>query len=224
MTSYFKGFPRAVNYPLYVPEPLDPIIEMLRSGQVSSVITEVTRLAALGSAPARAVLAYLHLCGAIDTVNLDMAESLAQQAAAGNSAYAQYVLAWIYFKRANPKALTLMAQSAVEGRFLPAQLDLGRWAQGGLSPRGPNFAAAEDAFQHAHNRGHVLGLLFLARLYLRGRRGLLKRMLGAALFPVALLRAGWQMARDPYSVRIFTFSPHRPLPFFIVPASSVTPT
>jgi TPR repeat protein len=199
-----------------VPDELGSTFRLLKEGEACAAIVECERLAALGSNSARALIAYLHLCGAIDgQVNLATAETFAGDASSSGCAYAQYVLAWIYFKQGNRKAAPLMSRAAVQGNFLPAQLELGRWAQGGPGSVVRELGAAEDAYRLAHRRGHVCALLCLAALYARGLRGFPKQVLGIVIWPFAFGRLVWQMLRNPFVIHVFLFVPTRPLPMFV---------
>lgn len=57
---------RVINYAIFMPDLGPTTTRLLVSGEVTQFIQETTRLATLGSRPAAALLAYLHLQGAVD--------------------------------------------------------------------------------------------------------------------------------------------------------------
>ncbi len=122
----YRPHPGALGYPLYLPSGMESIESYLRSGNVSGAINELERNAALGSTPARTVLGFLHLQGALPTgVNLDRAAELLEEPVACGDAYAMYVRALLYMLREKqaPPAMRLLLDSAAQG-FSPSQVTI----------------------------------------------------------------------------------------------------
>jgi len=203
------------HYPIYLPEGLGYANRAFRDGHIETALSEYRRLSDLGSNPARAVLAFLYICGVVtgqpDPIS---AEAIASPAAKAGYAYGQYVLAWAYWQQGRHNLVPrLFMRAALKKRFPPAVVDLGRWNQYWRSGTDKGNRSIERLYWLAHRQGHVQGLRLLAQYYAQGRRGRVKQVLGIILLPIALFRVVFQHLRDPFAERGLFFVPNRQAPF-----------
>src|SRR5258707_9505616 len=89
---------RALNYPLFMPEELSGLTQFLARGESRAFVSELSRLAMLGSAGASATLGFLELCGEVtgDRRGEEAKALVEQQATSGQPPF-QYILAWCFW-------------------------------------------------------------------------------------------------------------------------------
>ena len=151
----FRSHPDSLRLPLYLPSGMESIESSLRSGNVREAINELERGAALGSTPARTVLGFLHLQGALPTgVNLDRAAELLEEPVASGNAYAMYVRALLYLLREKqaPPAMRLWLDSAAQG-FSPSQMAIADF----LASDYPNKPGDIDGGLHSYIKAARMG-------------------------------------------------------------------
>lgn len=199
---------RSLNYPLYIPDDLSELVRKpLVTGSQDEAVENCTRLARLGSPAARALSAYLSFRGVeLPDMKQAQAEELCRAAAVGGHAYAQYVLAWTQWnKQAHSDAFAWICESAKQS-FLPAIVDLGRFAANGIGvPADP--VAAQVAYLRAMRRGHAAAPGTLLNLYRQGELGLSKKTIGTTLYPIALLWHALNSWIRPFSAAVFLHPP-----------------
>lgn len=176
-----------MNYPLYDCDVCEKARRLIAEGKLSEALAEYHRLAAMGSAPAKCVLAYLSLRNLPGAPrNVDAAKTLANAALSREPGYANYVLSYVaYYEKNAKKAIDLMIES-YKAKFIPASSALGLiLAQGWGVAKQPR--EAETFFLRAVFAGHIPATLILCHFYMRGNRGFAKRLLGIVLLPFAFL-------------------------------------
>ena len=134
---------------------------------------------------AKCVLAYLNLRGLPGEVgNVAAAKAWASGALRSEPGYASYILSYVaHFEKNGRKAIDLMWQS-YRAQFIPAASAIGLifgQGYGGLK----NPKRAENFFWRAIRLGHIPAPMLLCRFYMRGDRGIVKRLLGLLAFPFA---------------------------------------
>ncbi|MFO1466948.1 MAG: hypothetical protein U1F35_11040 [Steroidobacteraceae bacterium] len=203
-----------LNYPIYDGNVSPQARILLSEGKVNAAIAEYRRLASLGSAMARCVLAYLELRGLPNTdVNLAEAKRLASEALGSEPGFANYILANVAMEERDfSKLLRLMYQSSVGG-FVPAYAALAMlFNQGVTVPPDPAFA--EKMFKRAIGQGHVPSSYLLYRLYQTGRLGTWKKVMGALMVPFSWIFLWLRTRTDLFSVKVFRHFSRRDPPMF----------
>lgn len=205
-----------INYPLFVPELGHQVTHALASGNLASFLDELERLSTLGSRPASALLAYLYMKGELDrVVNMERAEMLCSEGARSGHPYSQYVMGWIC--RAvgrDAEAINWLRKAAVKGSFLPAIVDIARFMAGGIGVEVPDTRATLAVLWDAHKLGHRMALVYIAELLRSNSGSWVRRVLGAALYPIAIVRATRFTNRNPLSERVFVTSMSTTRPLF----------
>jgi len=200
-----RGAWRVLNYPLYIPERDAEIRKLLLSGDISELMRVLERRASLGSGWAAALLGFLRLRGAPGgSPDPKLAESTCLDAARAGEPFAQYVLAWALWERGEyGPAIRWMKPAALDGEFLPALVDGGRFLAT-LAARGlVDMAEAVEFLWDAHRLGHLTALLFIAEFFRRGHLGIARKALGVLIFPYAVARAAVAMHCASFSARVF---------------------
>lgn len=213
-----KQVARVINYPIFVPELGHHVTHALVSGDLASFLGELGRLSTLGSRSASALLAYLYMRGAVDGVaDLSRAEALCIEAARSGDPYSQYVMAWTCKAAGrDAEASNWLRKAAVKGLFLPAVVDMARFMAGGAGFVAPDTRAALAVLWDAHKLGHRMALVYIATVPWKASGSWMRRVLGAMLYPIAILRA-WQFAsRYPLSDQVFVTSLTTRRPIFKV--------
>jgi TPR repeat protein len=192
-----------MNYPLFDGGVSQKARQLIAAGKLSEALAEYHRLASMGSALAKCVLAYLNLRNLPGSPrNVDAAKGLANAALSGEPGYANYVLSYVaYYEKHTKKAIDCMVES-YKARFIPASSALGLiFAQGyGVTKRPKD---AETFFLRAIFAGHIPATLMLCLFYMKGDCGLVLRMLGTVLYPAAFLYV-WLASRFMiFSIRTF---------------------
>jgi TPR repeat protein len=192
-----------MNFPLYDGGVSEKARRLIAAGKLSEALTEYQRLATMGSALAKCVLAYLSLRNMPSAPrNLETAKAFASAALSREPGYANYVLSYVaHYEKDPKKAISLMVKSYM-AHFMPAASALGLiLGQGYGVSRHPK--QAETFFVRAIFAGHIPATLMLAHFYMRGNRGFAKRLLGTVLLPFAFLYV-WITTRFLiFSVRTF---------------------
>lgn len=194
---------KVLNRPIYVPENDKEAIDLLIKGDVANLAALLTRRISLGSDSAAALLGYLEFMGAISGVsNLDAAIALCAGSAKRGHGYAQYVLSWAQWSRAETAAgpLRWMKSSAADSKFLPAWVALAQMLSMSATSK-QHVRTAVDCLWIAHKKGHAAALLLMCGIALRGSLGFAWRLAGALAFPFCALRAIIFWKCHPFSDR-----------------------
>lgn len=206
-----------MRYPLYLPDNSKDVGRLLKRGETSAAIAELRRRAALGSEPAKTVLAYLHLQGAIvDQSNLEQAAALLQAPVAAGNPYALYVMGWIYFLR--DKDAKLAVQCWISGAnqdFTPSLVEVGRFLSWDLPGKPANFKAAIDKLLLAHRLGHKQAPCLVAALDAQGARGILYTLTAGVRWMYYFLRLAFCLYVDRFSEHVFVRPLNQTRPFFL---------
>jgi TPR repeat protein len=212
LSARITGF--VMNFPLYDGGASEKARRLIADGRLAAALEEYQRLAATGSAMAKCVLAYLHLRdlpGAPHDV--EASKVLATAALSREPGYANFILSYAaHFENDPKRAIHLMAAS-YRANFVPAASALGLiFAAGYGVAKHPK--EAETFFLRAIRSGHIPSTLVLCRFYKRGERGVVKRIFGQLLFPLAWLYL-WISARFMiFSIRQFRHFHGNPLLMF----------
>ena len=217
-----RVYRRVINYPFFMPDLGAAITQLLVAGELGRFVHELQRLAALGSRPAAAFLAFLYLKGAAgEPPNAERAEALCSSIARDGEPYAQYVMAWICRATARDiEAMNWLRKSGAKGLFLPAIVDVGRFMVGGIGIESPDARAALAVLWDAHKLGHRMALVYISEIFRRGFLGAIGRIFGVLLFPIAFTRATLFARRWPLSERAFVILAAMKHPLFKIPLAS----
>jgi TPR repeat protein len=192
-----------MNFPLYDCGVSEKARQLIAAGKLSEALSEYHRLATMGSAPAKCVLAYLSLRNLPGAPrNVDAAKALANAALSREPGYANYVLSYVAALEKDAKGAINRMVDSYMAKFIPASTALALiHAQGyGI---GKHPKEAEIFFLRAIFAGHIPAPYALCRFYMSGNRGFAKQILGAVLTPVGWLYL-WIATRFMiFSIRTF---------------------
>jgi hypothetical protein len=196
-----------LNFPLYDGDCSPAAREFLAVGDIDAAIAEWRRLADLGSGRARCVLAYLALKGTQSVEpNLEEARRLASSALNGERGYANYVLACIAIKEKQVASVAQFLGESYKAGFLPAGTLLASLTLESRQLTAKTKSGAVSLLRRASAAGHRPALMVLCRAYLRGRLGIVERLLGACLLPIAAARLVVSLKYRVFSVNSFYYS------------------
>lgn len=219
ISDSWKLYRNSLNYPLYVPTLGDRIEKSLIDGDLDGFHRELRRFAALGSRPASALLGYLYLRGAFKGgPRPDLAETHSVEGAKEGDPFSQYVLAWSFFNRGRrADATNWMLKSATSGDFLPAIVDSGVWMASGSGFKAPDAPAGLKTLWLAQKKGHRFAIAYIAQMFLRGRFGIIGRIVAIIVFPLLILWGALATLLWPFSAKTFAHNPQPRGPLFKVP-------
>jgi TPR repeat protein len=197
-----RVFGRVLNFPLYDGDCSSAARECLARGDVNGAVAEWQRIAGLGSGTARCILAYLHLMGA-PSIPMDLAEArrMALSAVSGARGYANYLLGCISLREKQPSEAAKYFGESIKTGFTPAATHLASIVVHGASEEGKRKAV--NLLHKSVSAGHWPAFLILARVYLSGRLGFAKRLLGLVLFLPAFLRFLLALKYQIFSIQTF---------------------
>lgn len=214
-TSASRILREVLNYPIYIPLLPGSATTPLVSGDVESLCLQLSRLANIGSRSAGALLAYLHLKGAVSsTPDLKSAARVCVKGAQCGDPYSEYVFGWIKMAEGDPAEAVIWLRRSAKQLFTPAIVDTARFMAGGVGFEGPDDKAAISVLTDAHKLGHRMALVYIAE-YLRARNRLW-RVLGEIAYPFATWRATRFVTRYPFSSHCFVTSLTTSRPLFKV--------
>jgi hypothetical protein len=207
-------FGRVLNLPLYDGDCSTAARECLARGDLNGAVTEWKRLAGLGSGTARCILAYLHLMGA-PSIPMDLTEArrMALAAVSGARGYANYLLGCISLREKQPSEAAKYFRESIKTGFTPAATHLASIVVHGTSREGKQKAV--DLLRKSVSAGHWPAFLILARVYLSGRLGFVKRLLGLVLLLPAFLRFFLALKYQIFSIQCFQITSSSAQPLFI---------
>lgn len=202
-----------LNGPLYIPPQGRELISILHADGPSCLVEELQRRSSLGSPWASAALGYLSLMPGVEGKrNTARAIQLCKSHAEAGDPYSLFVFAWAKFWEGDhDAALEAMTKSAVR-HFPPAALDLTTLVWEGSKRSDPSRALR--MLRYADLTHHKAALIWRCRLYRSGSFGLLRRILGYGLTPIAKLRYRIALLFDPFSPRVFLFQSSATAPLF----------
>lgn len=209
----------ALNYPIYIPTELSEIQDLLIAGNIQGMISALEHRAKLGSGSAAALLAYLKFKGASDgTPDARIASSICLDAARAGDPYAQYVFAWTVWDYSAP-GIEWMKRAALQGKFLPALVDLGRFLADVQVRSNADVRDTVKLLWAAHRRGHLMALFAIAAIARTGRLGKARQILSFIGLPVVAMRLwliSFVLQLGPFSERVFVNVPNAKRPLFRV--------
>lgn len=193
-----------VNYPLYLPDELSGSKSILIREGRTAFIADLARLTGSGVASAAAVLAVLSLYGDLSG-SKDPAKAIAlcEKHADSGGAYLSYVLGWAYV--ASDDHVNGLRYMSISGErlFPPAVLGLAVFAWKGIGLERDQVDAALRFLDGAKALGHAFEPVMRSALFLSGRLGKTRRLLGMAMYPVALSAFAVATHREVFSSRVF---------------------
>ena len=199
-------FFRHLNYPLFIPEPNRAVLVTLAEQGLSGMLSELERLAALGSAWASSTLGYLTLLpSSSGEREPKRAIELCSKGAADGDPYALYVIGWARFlTEGRLRAAEAMQQSSRKG-FGPAALAMAYFVW-------PNSEMALRFIDTAARLGHKAAWAFRCGFLRTGRLGTIRQIEGYLLTPFAQLRYGIGVWMNPFSENVLalTLTDQRP--------------
>lgn len=193
-----------VNYPLYLPAELTGAKSILIREGRGAFISDLSRLADSGVASAAAVLAVLGLYGDLSG-SKDPARALArcERFADSGDEYVSFVMGWAYVASGDHVNGLRCMSIAAERLFPPAALGLASFAWKGIGLEGARSDAALRFLDGAKAVGHAFEPVMRSAFFLSGRLGKMRRLLGMAMYPVALSAFAVATQRDVFSSRVF---------------------
>ena len=198
---------RKARHVIFVAPELTTIAAMIARGDVSNVLPEAERLASLGSASAKAFLAYAEMTGVFGNApRYPRAELLATESAGSGNLFGHYVLGWVRLAQNRRGEAFQQMFIAAERLFLPAVVDVGRFITADIGVQKADLSQSEKAFLQAHRLGHRGALVFLMKMYATGACGWWRRLLAVVGYPYALARRAIFARRMPFSEKVFAYS------------------
>lgn len=178
-------------------------------------IAEIERRSQLGSASATAILAYLHLTGAMSGQrDCARAIQLCESVAATGNSYAEYVRGWAHACTGDyARAMDGMRRAGVS-MFAPAAIDLAWFVWQGWGVQEPDPKVALQLLDHASALRHCYAPVMKCAFFRSGRMGTLRKILGHLLYPFALLWLMIGLRCDIYSEKAFRFDMRAAKTFF----------
>ena len=181
---------------------------MLALGDVSAAIQEYNRLAALGSGRARCITAYAYLIGSFLTPrDHAVAQTIALSATSSEPGYSNYVLAFVALEQGDYASSFTHFIASRNAGFLPAFSASAQLFSNRYCSAERDLKLAENLIIRAIRVGHVPAYMLLARFYLNGKRGLLKRFIGLLFFPIALISLYFSWRFSTFSLSTFSYHP-----------------
>ena len=188
----------------YIPAVAGPQLASVKKSESAAVLREIERLADLGSPWASTLLGFQALMLQADgTRRIDPAIALCEEAASRGDAYAQYIMYWAKMLKGQHTAAIAYLQLACKQLFPPAMVDSISfyWAvRRNIDPKG-----VQVSVRQAKDTGHYGASLRESRIYISGRLGILRWILGCVSFPFALCKHLYACWRHPFSARTFAF-------------------
>jgi hypothetical protein len=182
------------------------VLKFLASGGQACFMNELEKLSTLGSPWASAMLGYIALMpGPEAKRNTDRAIELCKTPAHAGDSYAQFVLAWALIYRGESKLAYETMNKAMLSGFPPATLDFAVFIWHGWVTKEPYAGLALKALRRADQTGHKAAFEWRCFLYKSGEFGIVRRLFGYLLAPIARLRYILALWRDPFSCRVFKF-------------------
>lgn len=189
---------------VYVPAIAQQQLGKLKSAPANEVLRELERLVALANPWAAALLAYQALLLKADgTREVDKAIALCKESAARGDAYSQYIMYWASLLKGNQGEATGYLKASVRQFFPPAVLDsIGFFwmLRHNTNPKG-----VLKPLSQARAVGHYGAFLWRCTLYITGKLGLGRTVVGYICFPIAALTCAYNSWRHPFSARTFVF-------------------
>lgn len=192
-----------VGIPIFIPQEGRLALKRQDINGPRSLITELGRIAALGSNWAAAALATILVYPDRDgNRELDRAREFVRRPASEGDAYSQYVLAWVELFSGNQDNHVKLLESAARAGFGAALMDLAA----AFERERNGVAASMKLLKVAASKGHLVarGRIFL--LWMRGRSGWVYIIPGLIGVIINWARVTLKCRQDPWSPHIFCIS------------------
>lgn len=198
----------ALNYPLFDGNVSRKARQLLARGETAEAIGEYRRLAALGSGQARNVLAYMYLIGThMMPRDLNEAQRLASAASSSAPGFSHYILGFVAVANGDTASGFARFIASRKAGFSPAFSASAQLYSSLYRIAERDLRLSEQLFFRAIRSGHIPAYMMLALFYLRGTRGLLKRVAGAALLPLSLVMYYTSWRFNTFSMSTFAHHP-----------------
>lgn len=181
----------------------------LRSGRTDEGFRACLRAACEGDRRAQVVAAWMLFIRTDRGDNLDVAERWLQDAHLSGGAYgnyATYALAWLKREAGFASEAFRLMSCASKSGFAAAVLDLGRFFENGIGTP-VNACMAESQYLHAFRAGHTMAIALLFQLWVHGRRGPLRMIIGRIGHPVAQLVGSLLLAAHRFDAVGLAYNP-----------------
>jgi TPR repeat protein len=177
-------------------------------GDANAAMQEYGRLATLGSGRARCITAYAYLVGSsLTPQDPGVAKTIALSATASEPGFSNYILGFIALAEGNHAASFAHFIASRKAGFLPAYSASAKLFNDLYHSAERDLRLAENLFKRAIRVGHIPAYMFLTLFYVRGNRGLIKRIAGLALYPIALIAFYLASKCWTFSMSTFTYHP-----------------
>jgi TPR repeat protein len=181
---------------------------MLADGDAEAAMQEYGRLATLGSGRARCITAYAYLVGSSLTPRDPVvARQIALSARASEPGFSNYILGFVALDDGDHAASFAHLIASRKAGFLPAYSASAKLFSDLYHSSERDLRLGENLYKRAIRVGHIPAYMFLALFYLRGNRGLIKRIAGIALYPIALIAFYFAWKCWIFSMSTFTYHP-----------------
>jgi TPR repeat protein len=212
----FRAWKNGLLRPFYVPNDLGEVRDLFAAGEVVDAVSELLRLAQLGSKSAAATLGYVCLMdNKACAIDLSVALTICREAATRGDSFAQYVIAYTEYENKNYVEFQRWLNTSARQGFPPAVGDLARLLISGRRKVIPGkLALAVKLFKHAISRGHFISLLTFLEGCRTGKFGALPRMPGIlayATIKACMMPIVWLI---PFSIHFFAYPAEETGPLF----------
>jgi hypothetical protein len=131
--------------------------------------------------------------------------------------YAQYILAWALFKAGRRgEAYQSMKRAALQ-KFPPALLGIAQFFSEGWGLSGRDPQTALKYLKYARRAGHKGACATRCLIYRGGGLGRVRQLIGFLITPIAVLRYGFAVWWNPFSVLVFEVQLNEDRSVFLVP-------
>jgi hypothetical protein len=196
-----------LSTPLYVPSDCRELIEVLAVSGPNGLLEKLHAKIESGSTGAAAMLAdlYLHVQGD-GKRHLHEARRLCEKGALSGDAYCEYVLAWCLFYDHDRKGAYAMMSKASQRDFPPAITDLMLWTWTGIGTELKEPRDILPFIRRAVNSGHATASGLKASIYVSGKLGLLRAILGLVIYPFGCLKPRLALIGGAFDSKTYSFS------------------
>jgi hypothetical protein len=218
MLHQFRLWHRHFNVPIFVPPEGPRVLRLLDRSGSSAFISELRRMADLGSAWACATLGYICLQRWRNGQRCyQQALEICSGPSSANDPYAQFVMAWaLYFDKEYSRAATMMLMSANQ-QFLPAIVDRARFAIKGIGFKRQDPQTEFLMLRTTIKSGHHMGWPIFSERCRSGRFGWRWRIIGYLLAPYTVTQFVLALLSNPMSADIVSLNLGHKAPVLIDP-------
>jgi hypothetical protein len=170
--------------------------------------SKMEQLAALGSPWATAAMAYSYLIpDGNETRQVAKAQETCDSLLHRNDAYVLYISAWAELYAGNTNTASKRLQASAKLGFAPAIVDLLNFAINNWLVKDADRNTLVGLAAAARTSGHKAALLYVCQLYVSGRVGQARRIVGIVCLPFAYAKYIAWLRLSPLSEDVFIFRP-----------------